>query len=102
LEAVDNNNNNNNKHATTTTTTTNNNNNNNNTHTVSFLLKHDHCDDGEDAAGSRLSHLLELRRETNVFVVVSRWFGGTHLGPKRFAHINSVARELLVQLENMK
>ena len=60
------------------------------------ILKHDNDDDGEDAAGSRLAHLLELRRETSVLVVVSRWFGGISLGPKRFAHINNVARELLV------
>lgn len=63
------------------------------------ILKHDNDDDGEDAAGSRLAHLLEMRNETNALVVVSRWFGGIHLGPKRFAHITNVARELLAQCE---
>lgn len=61
------------------------------------VLKHDNDDDGEDAAGGRLAHLLELRKESSVLVVVSRWFGGIELGPKRFAHINNVARELLVE-----
>lgn len=33
----------------------------------------------------------------NVVVVVSRWFGGTHLGPDRFKHINSAAREAVIE-----
>ena len=61
----------------------------------STVLKHDNDDDGEDAAGARLAHLLEMRKEECVLVVVSRWYGGIKLGPKRFAHINNVARELL-------
>jgi hypothetical protein len=60
------------------------------------ILKHDNDDDGEDAAGSRLAHLLEMRQEDGVFVVVSRWFGGIKLGPKRFAHITNVAGQLLL------
>jgi putative IMPACT (imprinted ancient) family translation regulator len=60
------------------------------------ILKHDNDDDGEDAAGSRLAHLLEMRHEDGVFVVVSRWFGGTKLGAKRFAHITNVAGQLLL------
>ena len=31
----------------------------------------------------------------NVLVVVSRWFGGVHLGPARFKYIANTARELL-------
>lgn len=59
------------------------------------VWKHDNDDDGEDAAGSRLAHLLSIRNEDGVFVVVSRWFGGIHLGSKRFAHITNVARQIL-------
>lgn len=33
----------------------------------------------------------------NVIVVVSRWFGGTHLGPDRFKHINSTTRDAIVK-----
>jgi putative IMPACT (imprinted ancient) family translation regulator len=33
----------------------------------------------------------------DVCVLVSRWFGGVHLGPSRFAIINNTARQLLVQ-----
>lgn len=32
---------------------------------------------------------------TGVLVVVTRWFGGIHLGPDRFKHINQAARDAL-------
>lgn len=57
----------------------------------------DSDDDGEDAAGGRLLHLLQLAKAENVVAVVSRWFGGVLLGPSRFGLINNVARELLVR-----
>ena len=31
----------------------------------------------------------------NAIVVVSRWYGGIHLGPDRFRHINNAARQVL-------
>lgn len=31
----------------------------------------------------------------NVLVVVSRWYGGIHLGPDRFKHINQAGRDAL-------
>lgn len=52
-------------------------------------------DDGEQQAGSRLMHLLEMMDARNVLIVVSRWYGGIHLGPDRFKHISNVAREIL-------
>jgi len=55
----------------------------------------DNDEDGEEAAGGRLSHLLEVTNARNVIVVVSRWFGGILLGPDRFKHINNTARILL-------
>ncbi|CAN0095457.1 unnamed protein product [Ectocarpus sp. 6 AP-2014] len=58
---------------------------------------HDNDDDGKSsAAGSRLAHMLAITGAQNVVVVVSRWYGGIHLGPDRFKHINNAARELLV------
>ncbi|KNC76740.1 hypothetical protein SARC_10778 [Sphaeroforma arctica JP610] len=53
-------------------------------------------DDGEQHAGSRLAHLLDMQGVKDVLVVVSRWFGGILLGPDRFKHINNVARVALV------
>ena len=52
-------------------------------------------DDGEDAAGGRLLHLLEMKKANNVCVVVTRWYGGTLLGPDRFKHISNCARLVL-------
>ncbi|KAI9267523.1 ribosomal protein S5 domain 2-type protein [Helicostylum pulchrum] len=57
----------------------------------------DNDDDGETAAGGRLSHLMQILEVENVVVVVSRWFGGIHLGPDRFKNINNVARNALEQ-----
>ncbi|KAH3665463.1 hypothetical protein OGAPHI_003647 [Ogataea philodendri] len=54
-------------------------------------------DDGETAAGGRLLHLLSIMDVWNVMVVVSRWFGGTHIGPDRFKHINACARDAIVK-----
>lgn len=70
---------------------------NNYNNTVTTVWKHDNDDDGEDAAGSRLSHLLEMCHENGVLVVVSRWYGGILLGPKRFAHITGSTQKLLVE-----
>lgn len=53
-------------------------------------------DDGESAAGGRLLHLLQVMDVWGVLVVVSRWYGGVHLGPDRFRCINAVAREAVV------
>ncbi|CCI39916.1 unnamed protein product [Albugo candida] len=53
----------------------------------------DNDSDGEDGAGSKLSHLLQVTNVKNVAVVVSRWYGGIHLGPVRFKHILSIARQ---------
>lgn len=54
-------------------------------------------DDGESAAGGRLLHLLELMGVWNAMVVVSRWYGGIHLGPDRFRIINQTARDAIVK-----
>jgi hypothetical protein len=54
-------------------------------------------DDGETAAGGRLLHLLELMGVWNVMVVVTRWYGGVHLGPDRFRIINQTARDAVVK-----
>ncbi|KAH6611403.1 hypothetical protein Trco_001423 [Trichoderma cornu-damae] len=57
----------------------------------------DSDDDGEDAAGGRLLRLLQLMGTWDVMVVVTRWYGGVKLGPRRFALINGVARDALVR-----
>ncbi|KAK9759047.1 Uncharacterized protein family UPF0029 [Popillia japonica] len=63
--------------------------------TDSGSILQDCDDDGEHHAGGRLLHLLQILNVTNVFVVVSRWYGGIQLGPDRFRHINNAARQVL-------
>ncbi|KAJ8483020.1 hypothetical protein ONZ51_g4980 [Trametes cubensis] len=62
---------------------------------VGNVLHQDNDDDGETAAGGRLAHLLQILEVENVLVVVTRYFGGIHLGPDRFKHINQAARNAL-------
>lgn len=57
----------------------------------------DNDDDGEKGSGAKLASLLQLSKVDNVLVLVSRWYGGIHLGPARFKHIASVGRDGLVQ-----
>lgn len=57
----------------------------------------DNDDDGEAAAGRQVAALLELMGANDVLVVVSRWYGGVHLGPDRFRYISNAARQLLEQ-----
>jgi hypothetical protein len=54
-------------------------------------------DDGESAAGGRMLHLMTIMDTWNVMVVCCRWFGGVHIGPDRFKHINSATRDALVK-----
>ena len=60
-----------------------------------LLCVQDYDDDGEDAAGGRLLHLLQILDIKDTVVVVTRWYGGVKLGPARFTHINNAARMLL-------
>ena len=54
-------------------------------------------DDGETAAGGRLLHLLQLMDVWDIMIVVTRWYGGVHLGPDRFRLINMAARDAVVK-----
>lgn len=63
----------------------------------SEITYQDFDDDGENAAGGRLLHLLQVMNVWDVLVVVSRWYGGIKLGPDRFGIINNVAREAVVK-----
>ncbi|BDD61352.1 eIF2 kinase Gcn2p negative regulator [Monascus purpureus] len=64
---------------------------------ASEIIFEDCDDDGESAAGGRLLHLMQLMDVWNVVLVVTRWYGGIHLGPDRFRIINAVGRDALVK-----
>lgn len=52
-------------------------------------------DDGEAGAGAVILKMLEREGLTDTVVVVTRWYGGVHLGGDRFAHVVSCTREFL-------
>ncbi|KAG0702870.1 ribosomal protein S5 domain 2-type protein [Suillus ampliporus] len=51
-------------------------------------------DDGEQWAGSKALKVMQSEGILDAVVIVSRWFGGTLLGPARFAHIQTCASEV--------
>ena len=59
-----------------------------------------HCDDGEYTAGKRLQRIVSenARAAGSTAVFVTREFGGIHLGPRRFLHIDRVAKDAIMQL----
>lgn len=63
------------------------------------IIYQDCDDDGETAAGGRLLHLMQLMEVWGLLVVVSRWYGGVKLGPDRFRIVNTVAREVILGMQ---
>ena len=57
-----------------------------------------YMDDGEYGAGRNLLKHLEERRLNNVVCVVTRWYGGEHLGGMRFELMKDVATEAAQKL----
>ena len=55
-------------------------------------------DDGEAGAGMVIVRMLEREGLTNHMVIVTRWFGGKHLGGDRFRHVQSCVTHYLEQL----
>ncbi len=55
-------------------------------------------DDGEAGAGAVILKMLEREARPDTIVVVTRWYGGTHLGGDRFAHIVTSTRAALAAL----
>uniref|UniRef100_A0A915D993 Impact N-terminal domain-containing protein n=1 Tax=Ditylenchus dipsaci TaxID=166011 RepID=A0A915D993_9BILA len=61
---------------------------------------HDCEDDGEFGAGPKLLKILSMMKVKNLIVIVTRWYGGKHLGPDRFRHICNLARAVIVESVN--
>ncbi|KZT69636.1 ribosomal protein S5 domain 2-like protein [Daedalea quercina L-15889] len=59
-----------------------------------FELRTGSVDDGEQHAGGRVLKVLQDEGVLDAVVVVSRWYGGVMLGPVRFAHFETCAREV--------
>lgn len=56
-------------------------------------------DDGEAGAGMVILRMLEREGLRNHVVVVTRWFGGKHLGGDRFRHVQDAVR---IYLDNLQ
>lgn len=52
-------------------------------------------DDGEAGAGAVILRMLERAGLVDEVVVVTRWYGGVHLGGDRFAHVVTCVRAWL-------
>jgi len=55
-------------------------------------------DDGESGAGMVILRMLEREGLRDHIIVVTRWYGGKHLGGDRFRHVQDAVRMYLDQL----
>lgn len=55
-------------------------------------------DDGEAGAGMVILRMLEREGLRDHIVVVTRWFGGKHLGGDRFRHVQEAVRTYIKAL----
>ena len=75
-----------------------------------LIAHHDYDDDGETGAASKMAEMLRTMNLVaaekgidgdpgrGMAVIVSRWYGGVHLGPARFRIICNTARDLIQEL----
>lgn len=52
-------------------------------------------DDGESGAGMVILRMLEREVLVDHVIVVTRWYGGKHLGGDRFRHVQTCVKEYL-------
>ncbi|MEP3637336.1 MAG: YigZ family protein [Paracoccaceae bacterium] len=52
-------------------------------------------DDGESGAGNIILAMLERDEICDEIIVVTRWYGGKHLGGDRFRHVQDAVRYYL-------
>jgi putative IMPACT (imprinted ancient) family translation regulator len=53
------------------------------------------ADDGESGAGMIIVRMLEREGLQDHLIVVTRWYGGKHLGGDRFRHVQTCVRAYL-------
>ena len=58
-------------------------------------------DDGESGAAALILKMLEREGLRDQIVVVTRWYGGVHLGGDRFAHVTSCVRAFLEEYRRL-
>lgn len=55
-------------------------------------------DDGESGAGMVILRMLEREELRDHVVIVTRWYGGKHLGGDRFRHVQEAVRAYIADL----
>ena len=55
-------------------------------------------DDGEGGAGMIILQMMAREEINDAIIVVTRWYGGTHLGGDRFRHVKTSVQHLFDQL----
>lgn len=71
------------------------------THNTWALLTEDgpiKNDDGEAGAGLVIARMLERADLKDHVIIVTRWFGGTHLGGDRFRRVKECVTHYLAQM----
>ncbi|MFZ5964685.1 YigZ family protein [Thalassococcus sp. BH17M4-6] len=58
-------------------------------------------DDGESGAGMVILRMLEREGLTGHLIVVTRWYGGKHLGGDRFRHVQEAVRIYLAEAQGI-
>ncbi len=59
-------------------------------------------DDGEAGAGMVIIRMLERESLSDHLIVVTRWYGGKHLGGDRFRHVQTCVRAYLDAIQARK
>ncbi|MCX7567190.1 YigZ family protein [Sulfitobacter sp. F26169L] len=60
------------------------------------------ADDGESGAGMIILRMLEREDLPGHLIIVTRWYGGKHLGGDRFRHVQTCVRSYLDALSDAK
>ncbi len=55
-------------------------------------------DDGEGGAGAIILQMMQREGLEDAVIVVTRWYGGVHLGGDRFRHVKASVQYFLDQL----
>ncbi len=61
--------------------------------------KESHNDDGDYDIGKTAKDALGKKNAKNIAVFITRFYGGKHLGPKRFQEMNNLVEDVLAKYE---
>ncbi|KAJ7502947.1 ribosomal protein S5 domain 2-type protein [Mycena galericulata] len=67
-----------------------------------FEVRESSSDDGERWGGEKILAVLRKQGVIDAVVVVSRWYGGTMLGPARFSHIETCTLEVCREFKRLE